>query len=131
MASSNKYDSAEVFSIAKLTEENTDFRRVLSTAQHSQLVLMCLKPNEEIGEEVHDVDQMLFIANGKGISVLSGEKHDIGSGDVVFVPSGTLHNIANTEATQSMTLFTVYAPAEHAPGTIHRTKAEAEADENH
>lgn len=110
------------------TRLNTDFRRVLFTTERSQLVLMCVQPGDDIGLEVHDLDQTLVFVAGEGESLLAGEKGRIGPGTVVVVPAGTEHNFTNT-GREPLRLFTVYAPAEHADGTIHRTKAEAEAAE--
>ncbi len=112
----------------KLARENDLFRRELFTTERSQLVLMSLKPGEDIGLETHDLDQVLVIVEGEGECVLGGHECDVASGHVVFVPAGVQHNITNT-GEKSLKLFTVYAPPEHAPGTVHKTKAEAEAAE--
>jgi mannose-6-phosphate isomerase-like protein (cupin superfamily) len=112
------------------TIENTNFRQVLYTAPHSQLVLMSLLPGEEIGMEVHhDVDQFFRFEAGVGKSILNGEETVLKDGDVLIVPAGTEHNIVNTSETESLKLYTVYSPANHPDGTTHRTKAEAEAAE--
>ncbi len=117
--------------IETLGKDNENFRQVLYTGQHSQLVLMSLLPGEEIGEEVHDdVDQFLRIDQGEGKAVIDGIEHDIKDGSAVLVPQGARHNIINTGAT-SMKLYTLYAPAHHKDGTIHKTKAEAESQEEH
>ncbi len=114
--------------IYKLSLENDNFRKVLFTNTHSQVVLMSLLPGEEIGAEIHQVDQILFFTYGIGVAVVGGETHVVRAGDLVEVPAGTEHNFINgTE--EVMKLFTVYAPAEHPDGTIHKTKAEAEAAE--
>lgn len=113
--------------IEKLTKENTDFRRVLYTAQHSQLVLMALKPGEEIGEETHTLDQFLRIEAGEGKAYLNGVEHVVTDGTAIVVPAGTLHNVVNTGSVD-MKLYTIYSPPEHRDGTVHRTKADAEAD---
>jgi len=117
--------------VVKLEQEtlaNTDFRRVLYTAKFSQLVLMCLKPGEEIGEEVHTLDQFLRIDKGTGKAVLDGVEHALGDGDAVVVPAGTKHNIINTSQTDEMKLYTVYSPPEHRDAVVHATKADAIAD---
>lgn len=116
--------------IEKLTLANNNFRQVLYTAPHSQLVLMSLLPNEEIGMEVHaDVDQFFRFEKGIGKVILEGEETIIGDGDVVVVPAGTNHNVINTSATEPLKLYTIYSPANHPDGTVHPTKADAQADE--
>lgn len=116
--------------IEELTLANNNFRRVLYTAPHSQLVLMSLLPSEEIGLEVHaDVDQFFRFEKGSGKITLEGEETIIGDGDVVIVPAGTNHNVINTSATEPLKLYTIYSPANHPDGTIHPTKADAQADE--
>ena|SRR3989344_2269647 len=114
--------------INKLAKENNDFRRVVHTGENSQLVLMSLKPGEDIGEEVHKVDQMLFFVDGKGEAILNGETKPFEKHDVIFVPAGTKHNFKNT-GDESLKLFTVYAPSQHPDGTVHKTKEEAEKAE--
>lgn len=117
------------FDIAAETAANSSFRSVISTGPHAQLVVMCIPPGGEIGEEVHDtVDQVLVFTDGSGSSVLEGEASPVGPGTVVHVPAGTRHNFVNT-GLGDLRLWTVYAPPQHAPGTVHRTKAEADADE--
>ena len=111
------------------TEENENFRKVLNTTEKSQLVVMSLLPHEDIGEEVHDVDQFIRVEKGEGKTVLDGEETSISDGFAVVIPAGTRHNIINTGESE-MKLYTLYTPPEHAPGTIHKTKAEAEADEH-
>ncbi|OGG14079.1 cupin [Candidatus Gottesmanbacteria bacterium RIFCSPHIGHO2_02_FULL_39_11] len=116
--------------IEKLTLANTYFRQVLFTGQHAQLVIMCLEPNEEIGEEVHEiVDQFLRIEEGNGKVLINGEKHSVKDGDAIIVPAGTRHNVINTSNNKQLKLYTVYSPPHHKDGMIHRTKSEAEADE--
>jgi mannose-6-phosphate isomerase-like protein (cupin superfamily) len=111
-----------------LSKENADFRRVVFTGQHAQLVLMALPRGEEIGEEVHTVDQILYGVSGEGEAILDGRAKSFEKGDVVAVPAGARHNIKNT-GKDPLKLFTVYAPPQHAAGTVHRTKAEAMRDE--
>ena len=120
-----------VGNIEKLSLENENFRRVLYTAQHSQLVLMSLKPREDIGEEIHHLDQFIRCESGEGIAVLDGVEHTISNGFVVVVPSGAKHNIINTSLDKSLKLYTLYSPPNHRDGVIHQTKAQAEAGEEH
>jgi mannose-6-phosphate isomerase-like protein (cupin superfamily) len=110
---------------------NTFFREVLSTGPHAQVVVMSIPPGGEIGEEVHeDVDQVLAFVEGEGVAVLNGEESAVGPDRLVHVPAGTRHNFINRGA-GDLRLYTIYAPPEHAPGTIHKTKAEADAAEAH
>ncbi len=117
--------------IEKLSEENSSFRRVLYTAKSSQLVVMSLKPLEDIGEETHQLDQFLRVEEGEGKTVLDGVEHPIRAGFAILVPAGTRHNIINTSPDKAMKLYTVYAPPNHRDGVVHATKAQAEADEEH
>ncbi len=120
-----------VINLEKDTLENEDFRRVLYTAKNCQLVLMSLKPGEEIGMEVHQLDQFLRFEKGNGKAILDGVEYDISDGFAVVVPAGTNHNIINTSETEVLKLYTVYAPPEHKDGVIRHTKEEAEANEEH
>lgn len=116
--------------IEELTLANNNFRQVLYTAPHSQLVLMSLLPNEEIGMEAHgNVDQFFRFEKGSGKVILEGEETIIGDGDVVIAPAGTNHNVINTSTTEPLKLYTVYSPANHPDGTVYPTKADALADE--
>ncbi len=116
--------------IEELTLKNTYFRQVVYTATHSQLVVMCLKPMEEIGEEIHEkVDQFFRFEQGTGKTVINGVEQNISEGDVLIIPAGTKHNIINSSSTVDLKLYTVYSPPNHRDGTIHKTKAEALADE--
>ncbi len=119
-----------ITNIEKLSLENDNFRKVLYTGKNSQLVLMSLLAREEIGEEVHDVDQFLRVEKGTGTAILSDVSHDIADGSVIIVPAGTKHNIINT-GTDEMKLYTLYMPPHHRDGVVHKTKAEAEADVEH
>lgn len=119
-----------VADIGKATLENTDFRRVLYTAKNSQLVVMSLLPDEDIGEEVHTLDQFIRLEAGMGKAILDGVEHDIAAEYAVVIPAGTRHNIINTGATE-MKLYTLYSPPEHQDGVVRATKAEAEANEEH
>lgn len=117
--------------IAARAMANPWFREVVSTGPHAQVVVMSIPAGGEIGEEVHlDVDQVLVCVSGEGGAVLEGDRSPVGPGHLVHVPAGTRHNIVNDGATD-LKLYTVYAPPQHAPGTIHRTKAEADADDEH
>ena len=116
-----------VANIEKLSLENTNFRKVLYTDKNSQLVLMSLLAGEEIGEEVHDVDQFLRLEKGTGTAILSDIPHDLADGSIIIVPAGTKHNIINTGESE-MKLYTLYMPPHHKDGVVHKTKAEGEAD---
>jgi len=120
-----------VTNIEKDTTENENFRKVIFTAPHSQLVLMSLKPNEEIGNEVHqDNDQFFRIDAGEGKIVFDNtDEHAISNGFAVVVPAGTWHNVINTSSEKPLRLYTIYSPAHHPDGTIHKTKEEAMAAE--
>jgi mannose-6-phosphate isomerase-like protein (cupin superfamily) len=116
--------------IEKDTLDNTFFRKVLFTAPHSQLVLMCLKPSEEIGMEVHeDNDQFFRFEKGQGKVIIDGEEFLVTDGDTIIVPAGEMHNVINTSEAEELKLYTIYSPAHHPDGTIHKTKEEAEAAE--
>ena len=120
-----------VADIEALTEGNTDFRRVVYTGKHLQLVLMALKPGEEIGEEVHeDHDQFFRIESGVGEVLIDGVRTPIKDDDAVIVPAGARHNVINT-GDGPLTLYTLYGPPDHRDGVVHRTKAEADASEEH
>ncbi|MDD3170659.1 MAG: cupin domain-containing protein, partial [Candidatus Pacebacteria bacterium] len=108
--------------------ENDNFRKVLYTAKHSQLVLMNLLPGEDIGEEVHTLDQFLRVEKGIGKAVLNDVEYPIEDGSAIVVPAGVKHNIVNTSTEEPMKLYTVYSPPEHRDGVIHPTKEDAVAD---
>jgi mannose-6-phosphate isomerase-like protein (cupin superfamily) len=111
--------------IEELTTRNSDFRRVLYTGKHLQLVLMTLAPDEEIGEEVHeDRDQFFRIEEGEGEVLIDGKRHPIEDDDAIVVPAGARHNVVNT-GRKPLKLYTLYGPPEHRDGVVHRTKAEA------
>jgi mannose-6-phosphate isomerase-like protein (cupin superfamily) len=121
-----------VADIESATMKNTDFRRVLYTGKYSQLVLMSLKPKEEIGEETHDdVDQFFRFEQGEGSVVIDGMTHKVKNGSAVVVPSGARHNVINTSATKDLRLYTIYSPPEHQDKVIRKTRAEAMAREEH
>ena len=120
-----------VGNIEKLTKENTDFRRVLYTGKSIQLVLMTLKEGEEIGAEVHDDrDQFFRVEAGKGEVLIDGVRTPIEDDDAIIVPAGARHNVKNT-GKEPLQLYTLYGPPEHKDGTVHVTKAEADAKEEH
>ena len=114
--------------IEKATEDNDDYRRVVYTGKHLQLVLMTLQPGEQIGEEVHEThDQFFRFEKGKGQVVIDGEKHKIKADYGVIVPAGARHNVVNT-GDKPLKLYTLYAPPEHRGGVVHATKAEAKEE---
>ncbi len=119
-----------VTNIEKDTLENSNFRRVLYTAKHSQLVLMSLAIGEEIGEEVHQLDQFFRFEKGQGKVIIDGVEHEVTDGSAVVVPHGARHNVINTGDTE-LKLYTIYSPPNHQDGTIHHTKTEAEINEEH
>lgn len=118
-----------VANIEKDTLANENFRKVLYTAKHSQLVLMSLKPKEEIGMEVHtDNDQFFRIEKGMGKCIIDGNEYEISDGTAVVVPAGAEHNIINVSETEELKLYTIYSPAHHKDGIVRATKEEATAD---
>lgn len=121
-----------VTNIEKDTIENNNFRKVLYTAKHSQLVLMTLKPKEEIGIEVHeDNDQFFRFEKGDGKVIIDGVEHSVSDGFAVVVPAGAQHNVINTSDSAPLKLYTIYSPAHHKDGVIHNTKEQAEKDNEH
>ena len=115
--------------IEKATLENENYRKALYTSKHSQLVLMSLKPNEEIGMEVHpDNDQFFRFEKGQGKCVIDGNEYEVRDGSAVVVPAGARHNVINISDTEELKLYTIYSPAHHKDGVVRTTKAEAEAD---
>jgi mannose-6-phosphate isomerase-like protein (cupin superfamily) len=116
--------------IEKKTLTNNYFRKVLFTGKHAQLVVMCLKPGEEIGNEVHPkVDQFFRIEQGQALFIFKGKKVLAKNGDAVIVPAGTYHNVKNAAKTVRLKLYTLYSPPNHPDGTVHKTKAAAELAE--
>jgi mannose-6-phosphate isomerase-like protein (cupin superfamily) len=116
----------EHFTIATVAEESADFRRVLWTGEHTQLVIMTIPPGGEIGEEVHeDTDQILTFVSGTGQAVVGGQKKNVSQGDLVVVPAGKKHNFLNT-GVNPLVLYTVYGPPEHADKAVHKTKEQAD-----
>ncbi|MFA6530094.1 MAG: cupin domain-containing protein [Candidatus Micrarchaeia archaeon] len=112
--------------LEKQTKDNNDFRRVLYTGKNSQLVLMCLNPGEEIGEEVHShIDQFFRFETGEGVVLIDGVNHRVKDGDCAIVPAGASHNVTNTSKTAKLKLYTIYSPPEHIDKTIRHTKADA------
>ena len=118
-----------LINIEERTVANTYFREVLYTDERVQLVVMSLLPHEEIGAEVHELDQFIRIEKGEGKAVLDGVDHCISDGSAIVVPKGTHHNIINTSSTEPMKLYTLYAPPAHKDGLIHKTKADALAND--
>jgi mannose-6-phosphate isomerase-like protein (cupin superfamily) len=115
-----------VTDIERRTLENAYFRDVLFTGPHSQLVVMSLRPGEEIGMETHDdVDQFIRFEAGQGKVVLNGKEHAVEDGSAVVIPAGTEHNVVNTSKSEALKLYSIYTPPEHPDGTVHKTKAEA------
>lgn len=112
-----------IINIEEATLQNTDYRRVLYTAKHSQLVLMNIQPGDEIGEEVHHLDQFLRIEQGVAKAILDGVEHAIGSDFAIIVPAGTRHNFINT-GDNELKLYSVYSPPEHKDGVVEKTKAD-------
>ena len=119
-----------VQNIEELTVKNKDFRLVLYTSKQSQLVLMALKPKEEIGAEAHKSDQFFRVEEGSGEAVIDGVRTAIRAGFAIIIPGGTNHNIINT-GTVPMKLYTIYSPPNHRDGIVHHTRAEAEKDDEH
>ena len=116
--------------IEALTINNTDFRRVLYTAEHMQLVLMSLLPGEEIGMEVHpDNDQFFRFEKGTGKVIINGNEYEVEDGDTIIIPCGSEHNVINTGELESLKMYTIYSPAHHKDGTVHATKADALASD--
>ena len=123
------YTSAmEHYTIATVAEKNEDFRRVLWTGEHTQLVIMTIPPGGEIGEEIHDVDQILTFVSGVAKAKVGGETRNVGPGDLVVVPAGKKHNFINA-GPNPLVLYTVYGPPEHADKAVHHTKDDADAAE--
>jgi mannose-6-phosphate isomerase-like protein (cupin superfamily) len=115
--------------IVATAKANAFFRHVLSTGPHAQVVVMSIRPGGEIGEEVHEhVDQILTFVDGEGVAIMDGDESRVGPGRLLHVPAGVRHNVVN-RGSLDLRLYTVYAPPQHAQGTIHRTKDEADADE--
>lgn len=115
-----------VVNIGNASLENNNFRKVLYTAKNSQLVVMSLLPNEDIGEEVHTLDQFIRIEEGNGKAIIDGTEHDIEAEWAVVIPAGAKHNIVNTSPDRKMKLYTIYAPPEHQDGVVRATKQDAQ-----
>lgn len=108
------------------TLDNDSFRNVVYTAEHTQLVLMSLKPKEDIGEEVHDVDQFIRIESGEGMVIMDGMEHEVTDGSAIIIPAGTSHNVINMDSEHDLKLYTLYSPPQHQDGLVNETKEEAE-----
>ena len=116
----------EHYTIATVAEESPDFRRVLWTGEHTQLVVMTVPPGGEIGEEIHEgIDQILTFVSGVGEAVVDGQERQVAAGDLVVVPAGSKHNFVNT-GENPLILYTIYGPPEHADHAVHRTKEQAD-----
>lgn len=120
-----------VVNIEKISLENENFRKVLYTAKNCQLVVMNLKPGEDIGEEVHQLDQFIRCEAGKGKAVLNDVPQQFTDGFAIIVPAGTKHNIINVSQDKPLKLYTVYSPPNHRDGVVHQTKAQSEENEEH
>lgn len=115
--------------IETLTTENQNFRKVLYTGHHAQLVVMTLQPGEDIGEEIHQgTDQFFRFESGIGKAIIDGNEYSLNAGTAIIVPSGAKHNIINTSSTEVLQMYTLYSPAHHQEGTLRHTKAQAVAD---
>lgn len=120
-----------IANLEQATLANENFRQVLYTGKHSQLVLMSLLSGEEIGAEVHKLDQFIRVEAGTGKAIMDGVEHELADGSAIVIPAGMKHNIINTSTTDKLKLYTIYSPAEHQDGIVRQTKAEAEAQEEH
>ncbi len=116
-----------ILNIEKETLENEDYRKVLYTSNYSQLVLMCVKPNDEIGEEVHGLDQFIRVEQGEAKVILNGEESQLKEDYAVVIPAGTMHNVINV-GDVDLKLYTIYSPPEHKDGTIHKTKQDEQEE---
>jgi mannose-6-phosphate isomerase-like protein (cupin superfamily) len=116
--------------IEKATTGNANFRKVLYTAEHLQLVLMSLKGGEEIGEEVHEEnDQFFRFESGNGKCIIDGHEYAVGDGDAIIIPAGAKHNVINVDKEKELKMYTIYAPPHHKDGIVRKTKEEAESNE--
>lgn len=120
-----------IVNIEAETLGNENFRKVLYTAGNSQLVVMSIEPGDDIGEEVHELDQFIRVEAGAAMAVLDGEQSQLKADWAVVIPAGTRHNIVNTSKTEKLKLYTIYSPPEHPAGTVHKSRAEAVAAEHH
>ena len=120
-----------IVAVESRTLSNDNFREVIYTATHMQLVVMSLLPSEDIGMEMHDLDQFVHVVSGIGKAVLDGVEYALPEGSAVMVEQGTEHNIINMSDTMPLKLYSIYAPPNHLEGTIHPTKADAENDDEH
>ena len=115
--------------IVQAARDNKNFRQVIHTSEHAQVVVMSLLGGEDIGSEVHDLDQLIMVVEGSGVAVLNGQESTVEPGTLIVVPEGAEHNLIN-KGELEMKLYTIYTPPAHRDGTVHATKAEAEADED-
>lgn len=118
-----------VTNIEEKTQQNTNFRQVLYTSQHVQVVVMSLQPQEDIGMEVHEItDQFIRVESGEAKAILNGEEHTLSDGSALVIPAGTEHNVINTSSDQPLKLYTIYSPPHHKDQTVHATKQDAMND---
>lgn len=129
--SEKKHLKGFVVNIEKETLENVMYRKVLYTAKNSQLVLMSIAPLDDVGEEVHTLDQFIRIEAGNGKAIINRKEHTISDGSAIVIPAGARHNIVNTSKTEALKLYTIYSPPEHKDGVVQRTKSDAVANEEH
>ncbi len=128
--SQKKIKKGYVINIEDATKENKNFRKVLYTGENSQLVVMSINPGEDIGEEIHSLDQFIRIEEGSGETILNGIKHVVEDDFAIIIPAGVKHNIINTSKRERMKLYTIYSPAEHKDGVVHPTKKDALNDKD-
>lgn len=119
-----------VINIEEATLNNSLYRKVLYTAKHSQLVLMSIRPNEDVGEEVHKLDQFIRVEAGKGVAIINGTSYDIADKTAIIIPAGAKHNIINISPDADLKLYTIYSPPEHKDGTAQKTKSDAAIEEH-
>lgn len=132
LAEEIKSERGYIVDIEERTLSNTNFREVLFSGNHTQLVVMSIEPGTDIGEEVHKgIDQFIRVEKGEAQVVLNGKQHRLKADDIVIIPAGVRHNVINTSTSEDLKLYSLYSPPEHKPGTIHKTKAEAAAAHEH
>ena len=119
-----------VTNIERETLKNRNFRKVLFTGEHEQLVVMSLKPKEDIGEETHDVDQFIRVEQGRGVVMMDGQKAKIKAESAFIIPAGTKHNVINKSKDEELKLYSIYSSPQHEDGAVHKTKEEAEEEED-
>ena len=120
-----------IVQIEDATLKNENYRQVLFTAKHCQLVIMNVQAGDQIGEEIHDLDQFIRVEAGEGVIIMDGQKHAVSDGFAAVIPAGTKHNVINTSSSHGLKLYSLYSPPEHKVGTVHKTKKDADTDEHH